>query len=239
MMTANVLQRTFFIQHGGNTGTAFAFDIDNRQYLITAAHVVSGFTDGEIKIFFKDRWTELPCKLVGSGKTKAGDVIPQPDLAVLAPAYELAPRDLPLEARSKGLMLAQTIYFLGYPYGQMQNVPKELNRDFPLPLVKSGIVSAFNMGENKDVMLLDGHNNVGFSGAPVVFVQNNFPPGEKNPFIVAGVVSSYPAPQEPVFDPGGNRTGHYVQTNPGIVNAFHIEPAIGMIQANPIGLKIS
>ena len=46
-------------------------------------------------------------------------------------------------------------------------------------------------------MLLDGHNNVGFSGGPVVFVENDLRPGEEHPFIVAGVVSSYPAPHKP------------------------------------------
>ncbi len=46
MMTiANILNRTFHMSYGGSTGTCFTVDVDGRQYLVTARHVVQS-TDG-------------------------------------------------------------------------------------------------------------------------------------------------------------------------------------------------
>lgn len=42
MITTNVLQRTFRIKYGENTGTCFTIDVDDRQYIATARHVVDG-----------------------------------------------------------------------------------------------------------------------------------------------------------------------------------------------------
>ena len=40
MITTNVLQRTFHLKYGANSGTCFTIDIDGRQYVVTARHVV-------------------------------------------------------------------------------------------------------------------------------------------------------------------------------------------------------
>ena len=40
-VTSNVLRRTLLIQ-ASETGTAFTIDIDGRQYIITAKHIVKG-----------------------------------------------------------------------------------------------------------------------------------------------------------------------------------------------------
>ena len=64
MITSNVIQRTFHILGGEATGTAFAIDRDNRQYLITARHVVKDFTSSStIGIFHERRWKTCLLKL--------------------------------------------------------------------------------------------------------------------------------------------------------------------------------
>ena len=63
-------------------------------------------------------------------------------------------------------MLSQDVYFLGFPY-DLTNDGGTINRNFPIPLIKKGILSAIQVGEVK-TLLLDGHNNPGFSGGPVV-----------------------------------------------------------------------
>ena len=107
MITSNVIHRTFHIRHGKATGTAFAIDRNNRQYLITARHVVKDFTSGiNIAIFRDGRWKTLPVELVGIG----ADVI---DVAVLACPIRLAPA-YSLVASMKGWPMASQFTFLDF-----------------------------------------------------------------------------------------------------------------------------
>ena len=65
-------------------------------------------------------------------------------------------------------MYGQDVYFLGFPYG-LHGDMSALSNDLPFPFVKKGIISLFhNDGVNR--IYLDGHNNPGFSGGPVVFM---------------------------------------------------------------------
>ena len=148
--TTNILQRTFRISHGGQTGTCFTVDVDDRQYLVTAKHLVES-VDGScmVQIFQDGTWKNLPAELVGHG---AGSN----DITVLAPVTQLSVR-YPLHATTAGLTLGQDVLFLGFPYG-LANELGELNNYFPVPLVKKGIVSALQFEEAR-VLLLDGHNN--------------------------------------------------------------------------------
>lgn len=41
MITANVIQRVLWVRCGTATGTAFALDVDGRQYLATAKHILT------------------------------------------------------------------------------------------------------------------------------------------------------------------------------------------------------
>ena len=234
MLTANVLQRIFHVTCGEGTGTTFAIDHNGRQYLVTAAHVLDGFEQTGIQIYHEQQWKNLNCEIVGRGNYCADQDNGEPDVAVLATNLQIAPVH-PLLASSALMVLGQTIYFAGFPYGQMQNVQRELNRDFPLPLVKSGILSSIDLGDG--VMLLDGHNNPGFSGGPVVFVPNGQLPNRNTQFSVAGIVSAYPAPSEPVYNSEGEEIG-YIRNNPGIVVAYSIQRAIEYIDANPIGFEL-
>jgi hypothetical protein len=49
-LTANVLKRVVRIIVGAASGTAFTIDVDGRQYLITAKHVVATLKDVHAKI---------------------------------------------------------------------------------------------------------------------------------------------------------------------------------------------
>ncbi len=134
-----------------------------------------------------------------------------------------------------GITLGQTVFFLGFPYGYHQTVGFEFNRDFPFPLVKSGVLSAVLFDENEPVILLDGHNNPGFSGGPVIYV----PPGmPEDQFNIAGIVSAYPTYREAVFDESGSETGSYIENNPGIVIATAIKCAVSLIEENPAGFEL-
>lgn len=225
MITTNVAQRTFLIRSGRSSGTAFALDYKNRQYLITARHLFECLTsDQTIGIYHDKEWKQMTVKVVGVGSNNA-------DVAVLSCPFLLAPSH-PLPA-SFQLIIGQAVYFLGFPFGWDAG-GEEINRRFPLPFVKGGLVSAIHFGKEKR-LYIDGHNNVGFSGGPVVFV-----PSGQNPsnLCVAGVVSRYAAPWRPVMpsrDNSGEPIG-FLQENSGIVVASGIRHVTDVIDSNPVGV---
>jgi hypothetical protein len=88
---------------------------------------------------------------------------------------------------------------------------------------------------NPEVFLLDGHNNPGFSGGPVVFRRAN-KIGEE--FRVMAVVSAFRTEDVEVrFQ--GQPTGLTSATNTGIVVCPSIKQVTDMIAANPIGPDIA
>lgn len=229
MITNNVIERTFNIRTTqGKSGTGFTIDVDRRQYLVTANHLVDGATSDQLEIFREDQWKSLPCKEVGRG-------IDNSDIAVFSPAEQLSPVDAVLSTMRE-IAYGQAVYFLGFPYGQRE----EYHTKFPLPLAKAGVVSAVGRHPKSGVLCiyLDGHNNPGFSGGPVVYIPQAQPVEKGEIYAVAGVVSSYPTYKEPVFNAAGNSTGHFILNNPGIVIAHGIKHAVKMCKANPIGFEL-
>ena len=145
---------------------------------------------------------------------------------MLAPAERLTPtRPLPLPASSEGLTYGQEAYFLGYPYGISDKLLRETGH--PLQLVKRVTVSTL-FGKP---YLLDGHNNPGFSGGPVVFC----PPARKE-FQVAAVVSGYRWASASIRDQDNRDTEFHLRENTGIVVAYDVNEAGALIRANPTGL---
>lgn len=234
MITTNILHRTFHIRWNDSTGTGFTIDRGSKQYLITARHVVQGIESGNaIKIFYDKAWKDLVINVVGIG---SGAV----DVAVLACSIRLSP-SYPLVASAGHLGHGQSVSFLGYPFGWNAG-GEQINRGVPMPFVKAGIVSAVEFGDVSRIFL-DAHGNVGFSGGPVVFVPYGQP---KNELRVAGIISYYPIPQlQPLVDHNGDTVTDqegkpigYVQENPGFVVAIHINHALELIDANPIGFQL-
>ena len=232
MVTINVIQRTFHIGSNASRGTAFAIDRNNRQCLVTARHVVAGISSkDEIKIYHEQQWKSIAVRVVGICDDEV-------DVAVLSSEIQLAP-SWPLEATAEGLTYGQQVYFLGFPFGFVGGLER-LNRDFPAPFVKGGIYSATD--ETCSVIYIDGHNNPGFSGGPVVFVPSGRP---SNEFRVAGVVASYPTQLQPIVDKSGaiitgknDEPAAYTAENSGLVVAYEIQNATNLIDAFPIGFEL-
>lgn len=209
MITTNVYHRVFHIKYSGKTGTAFTIDVDNRQYLVTARHVVEGLSSpGMIEIFYNNNWHSIQVQPIWCDD-------PSIDIAVLSPPHQLSPT-LILEPTCHGIINGQDVYFLGFPYGQFTNHNYLLN-NFPFPFVKKAILSALTGGsQNANILFLDGHNNPGFSGGPIVFSQ----PGVNNyDYKVAGVISGYNAVEQPVFA-GGQPTEMTWMYNTGIIIGY-------------------
>lgn len=196
--------------------------MDGKRYLVTARHVVQGIGESDsVAILFQGQWHSLRVRLVGHGE---GDV----DVSVLAPDV-LFGVDYELKLWAGGLRIPETVYFLGFPYGMSVDVG-ELNEGNPMALVKSAAISALYMPEGR--FLLDGHNNPGFSGGPVVRdVQ------VASPQTVIGVVSGYRRESPRVRDLQGNEGPYTYETNTGSVVVWSIARATDLIAANPIGIS--
>ena len=225
MVNRAVLERVFSIQMGDKRGSAFTIEVEGRQYLITARHITEPRPkDGLIQVFRESGWLNLPYQQI--------TVLPASvDIAVLALQQQLSPTSLVVTASAGQTFLSQEVFFLGYPFNlAIQGVA--VNNGYPLPFVKRGIVAAFQqIGQPTGFLIVDGINNPGFSGGPVVDVRNIDRPA------VIGVVSGYRFNEEPVFR-GKTRTKFNVQANTGLLIAYPIERAIEAIRRKPIGFKI-
>ena len=222
MITSNVIHRVFRLRIGRFLGTGFAIELDKKEYLVTARHLAGSLDDDcRIEVFKNGDWSQLPVAVVGH---TTGNV----DISVLAPSKRLTPLSpLPLTTSTSGLVYGQDAYFLGFPYEILTRFIFG-QEGYPLPLVKGVIISAFD----QPVFLLDGHNNPGFSGGPVVFR----PPG-KTDLQVAAVISGYKAEMQPILNNREESPLSFV-SNTGIIVAYDIAEAITLIRLNPIGLDL-
>lgn len=222
MIPGEIIQRVIHVGWRDGTATAFAYDRDGRQYVVTARHVVEGFDGSEPLMVMHDKnWRPLTCRVVGHH--------PEDDLSVLATDgywahYPNAPRNT-----NQGIHLGQDAYFLGFPHGWYGDVGF-VNGGYPVPFAKRAIVSGF--GPGTEPFFLDGHNNPGFSGGPVIAVDR-----VNNELSIVGVVSGYRwAPKR--VKHAGRETELLIEENTGLISAVYIARANDLIDANPIGREI-
>lgn len=222
MLPLEIVDRVFQIALGDAIGTAFSLDVDDRQYLVTARHMVQNI-DGPttIQIFHRDNWNELQVELVGHS-----DV----DVSVLAPSTQLTHKEMKLDAAPGGFLVGQDVYFAGFPLGL---VGQNIASPFPAPLIKKAIISGAAGTGYKFPIYLDGHNNPGFSGGPV-YLQIPKQPH----FMVSMIICSFKAVRDPVYYDDEQQSGLYVLQNSGIIQAYNIRNALELIGRNPIGFKL-
>ena len=248
-ITTNILQRVLLIKYGESLGTCFTIDVDKKQYIVTAKHVVKGIKDNQsISIMNGQRWQAIPVKTI---KVTPDEV----DIIVLVADGQLTPSH-ELEPSIGNMILGQQMYFLGFPYGISMNEVKilSLNNGYPLPLIKSGLLSAMSVVEKPDlyyILVLDGLNNEGFSGGPIVYKDI-----ESNKLKVCGVIAGYLPQDDQVYrkiplkqpDPKTGKkykvdkktdTKLVVETNSGLVVGYSINLAVDAIKKSPNGPAVT
>lgn len=226
--TSNVIYRVLRIRTPTDTGSAFTVEVDGKQYLITARHLLEGFgSQGEVELWMENRWSRFRVRAIYPAKETV-------DIAALDAGRPLTVT-FPLEASAGGLTLGQQVYFLGYPYGlgtagSAAPAPPGFGE---IPFLKSGIVSALDDRDPEaNLLYLDGHNNPGFSGGPIVFWHT-----ESRRFRVAGVVRGYRNEALPVLkkknldDPRAQAHNDlYTRANSGIVIGYDIRHIVDAIR---------
>jgi hypothetical protein len=248
-VTSNVFLRILLIKTPSGEGTAFTMDIDGRQYLITAKHVVEGMTGrNAISLRENGSWTRIDVTVF-----PCADPV---DIAILVPPRILTV-SYPLESAALSrVTVTQEVFFLGFPFGISAGEHNAAFGPHPVPIGKHGILSAIEDG----VLLVDAYNNPGFSGAPIVF-RSLYDGGGSPVFYVLGVVKGFYPDLVPVTKPTPVRPGddvskiegwrlqkdangqtavlrdtdEKVPLNSGILTGYSIDYAIKMIREHPIG----
>lgn len=125
---------------------------------------------------------------------------------------------------TNGIWYGDEMYFLGFPHGREADIGANIRFA---------------------ILKLDGHNNSGFSGGPVVYKKMQLiVPKEgglsmrkgPNPLLFAGVVSGY-FEEEVAGDLIQTNVGVKSKVNSGMMLVYRIEHASALIQQNPIGIE--
>lgn len=217
MIPINILQRTFHISYNGATGTGFTIDVEGRQYLVTAKHVVNGLTpESSIDVMRDGAWQGIDIGEVWHSPTGA-------DVALLSLKNQLSPSHQVVVGNSASYFLSQQIYFLGFPFG-LHMEAGIINNRYPVPFVKTGIVASFSsVIGGSQLIYCDGYNNPGFSGGPIVTVS------AQQQVTVIAVVSAYRYNEDPVLLNGAS-TGLTYQANTGLVIGYGVEELLVQAQ---------
>ena len=225
IVNANIMTRVLHLKVGDVIGTGFTIEVDGRQYLITAKHLTGERDIGEIEISW-EQWRRTKVSVVGMGEGRE-------DIAVLSAKGALT-QSLPIEVGSGGITVGKSVRFLGFPLGIAMDFLMEQGST-RLPLTKGGILSGLKYENTVSWLLVDGHNNAGYSGGPVVFK----PLGNgQELWKIAGVISGYRIEDVDVRDAAGQMIGS-AAGNSGILIATGIETALKLIASNPIGFPVA
>jgi S1-C subfamily serine protease len=226
-VTGNVISRVFEVRLGVETGSAFVVDYQDRQYVVTADHIVRGAQgafDIEVRSPADSKWRSLEVSVIHG---------PDPcmDIAVLVPKEAKLSAADPVLTGGFNFLMGQEAYFLGFPY----DLYSSFGRNLAIPLIKHAYVSAvvscsaldLKGSEDEHLILLDGMNNPGFSGGPVVAPDT----GRANhPLAFIGVISAFTNERIPVDTHGQRDPAITVATNTGIIVVIPIEAALGLIK---------
>ena len=219
MVPTNILYRTYFIR-AAEYGTAFAIDVGDSQYLVTARHLIpASGSEIELQVLHNRQWLKGQVRVVGRGK---GEL----DIAVLKAPNRFAPKEFEVSLGFGEIELGQDVFFLGFPY-KLWTDYGALSAGLPGPFVKKGTLSAVSF-EHPKTLHVDAINNEGFSGGPLYFFKGKDPQRVS----VAAIVSKYRTEHEPVIDQDGNPTGMRVAYNTGFLLAYDIKCALALIEAS-------
>ena len=231
-MDGEILRKVIHIRSASGSGTALTIEVDAKQYVLTAAHLVDTVANGTLEVQeARDAWRPVRVAVVGTTD-------PALDVAVLAAEEQLTPA-IDIRLGTNTVEFGQSVRMLGYPYDlDIGHLPSF--RNSPLPMVRSGILSSFSTFDSHPrilQLLIDTHGNPGFSGGPVILRR----PKRENTFetewTVVGVVTGRVMEQLAVTSPSGARVGT-AAVDAGIVRATSIDAALALIRARPIGYQL-
>lgn len=190
-VTTSSLGRTLHVwRPDGGSGSGFTINRHDRQWSVTAAHIVARVDPARISVVRQDGVSLDGLELIPSN--------PHADIAVFSMFRKQLTPNILLEPSCDGLAYGQDVYFLGFPLGwSVQNDQERV------PFVKKTIISGMTVTtDSVNVWMFDGMNLEGFSGGPIVFEHVS-----SGQWHVIGVVHGYHTTELAVHDANGNAIG--------------------------------
>jgi hypothetical protein len=227
-----ILQRTVPIypdlkSSGG--GTAFSVDYAGKIYLVTARHVVNGLPqcNAKVHLWLGGKWEDSIAPRVLYPTSGA-------DVAVFETGWTASrPFPIAMMRNGDGITFGQQVWFLGYPLWTKE-YPHGMSSQFgkaapPLAFIKRATLSAVDASNPRlAVMYLDGFNNKGFSGGPIVYWDF-----KSRAYKIAGVVTGYEAEEIPQkLKINGQELESHLLENSGIIIAYGIANVVDAIRAS-------
>lgn len=216
----SITHNVFLIQVDASQGTSFIVEIANKEFLVTAKHLFKNAINAQKREILLVKEKQI-LKLIATLYLNTDTTI---DIAILK---------LPISVKYKSPFITggqvktgQDVFFLGYPSFNNTLFATQ-DTDFGiLPLVKKAIVSGAKKINNYFLVFLDGHNNPGFSGGPIVFYDTF---SKRN--AILGVISGYYHENKYTINFGSKQT-NYVEENSGIIASYTIEQIYQIINQN-------
>lgn len=219
---SEILARTHLIHAGNEMGTAFSIDHEGKVYLVTARHVVSGIPTVNSTIQLSRNGTWLDCHIVRVLFPPSNDV----DIAVMETTERVSkPFEVAIASGKEGPSFGQQVWFIGYPWGLHTHVTNG-----EIPFIKRGTFSAIDATNTDAVVLyIDGFNNPGFSGGPIVYWDFN-----SHAYRLIAVVKGYREDSAKVII-NGQHNDTPLLVNSGILIAYNVRHAIQAIEQQTDG----
>lgn len=209
----------FNLKNNNITGTTFLIDKDSINYFVTAKHILQNPQYGQkitVEILQDTLWKEL----IG---TVFFDTTKNVDVVLIRPdGFSFVKSGISLKRIS--MILGDEGFFLGFPFNFSTTDKENINSGFPFPLIKKAVYSGSIIDDDILTLYLDGHNNIGFSGGPILF-KDRFKNGDNN-FHLVGIISGYIEHNRELTTPLGRFS---YQENSGIIvglGRVHIEEII-------------
>ena len=233
-------------------GTIFSIDVDEREYWITAKHIITGakhppYGTVEAKtvvlqilpqIDASKDWIPVTFTVIDPGR----DV----DIVALVPEQSLLGK-IPIQSAkvaSAEVTFGGECEFVGFPFGSAWTAKFEKGEMLRMPFIKHCTISG-QITSPQRIWVLDGINNVGFSGGPVVFQTG---PAQQIVAVISGFMTE-PIEVKPLSEitpPQRGATNNpsdeahpkeAALANTGFFFAYDMTCAIDAIKKNPIGPK--
>lgn len=219
-LNEDIFRQVYLVQYEQTYGSSFIIDIDKKEFLITAAHLfpnISNNSELEITIYDENKSEINKIRLY-----KHSD--PSIDIAVVVLQKPIKKMNPLITGGS--IEIGQNLLFLGYPILNGQLFATQDPAFGIRALVKKAMLSGVIKKNNYYLMLLDGHNNSGFSGGPVIGYDKKT---DKN--IIIGVISGYVCETKKVYNDNKSPTLNY-DDNSGIILSYSIDLAYQIIDEN-------
>jgi hypothetical protein len=168
----DILLNTFKLRTKKGSGTAFVTKYENRIYLITARHCFPSTVKHNDWVSFDILYDSVYSRF-------SGKILYHQDTAIDIAAIDVehfTPKLQPFPLTHE-IAIGQDAMFFGFPYNTFYT--KAFGHS--LPFVKHAVISAIK----DSLFFLDGINNPGFSGGPIVVRDS------QGKLCIAGVVTAY------------------------------------------------